>query len=69
MQFKVALIAVVAAAGVDLPEATAYVVTKAVFDEFKRSPPVLANISKESVLAGETVPFTPALFSISGSRD
>lgn len=46
----------------DLPEATAYVVTKAVFEnfgEFKRSHPALANISKESMLVGNTVPFHP----------
>ena len=44
----------------DLPEATAYLVTKAVFDnfeEFKLSYPALANISKESMLLGNTAPF------------
>ena len=49
-------------ASADLAEATAYVVTKAVFDnfdEFKRSHPALANINKESMLVGNAVPFHP----------
>lgn len=46
----------------DLPEATAYLVTKAVlenFDAFKRSHPALANISRESMLNGNTAAFHP----------
>jgi hypothetical protein len=46
----------------DLPEATAYLVTKAVFDnfaEFEMSHPALANISEESMLLGNTAPFHP----------
>ena len=46
----------------DLPESTAYLVTKAVFDnfeEFKLSHPALADISKESMLLGNTAPFHP----------
>jgi hypothetical protein len=46
----------------DLTEPTAYLVTKAVFDnfeEFKLSHPALANISKESMLLGNTAPFHP----------
>jgi TRAP transporter TAXI family solute receptor len=49
-------------ASADLPEATAYLVTKAVFehfDAFKRSHPALANISRESMLAGSTAPIHP----------
>ena len=52
--------AVVASA--DLPEATAYLVTRAVFenfDAFKRAHPALANASKESMLLGNTAPFHP----------
>jgi len=49
-------------ASADLPEATAYLVTKAVFenfDAFRRSHPALADISKESMLAGGTAPIHP----------
>jgi TRAP transporter TAXI family solute receptor len=48
--------------GADLPEPTAYLVTKAVFDnfeEFRRSHPAVANITKELMLIGNTVPFHP----------
>ena len=46
----------------DLPEPTAYLVTKAVldkFDEFKLLHPALANITKALMLIGNTVPFHP----------
>ena len=47
-------------ASADLREPTAYLVTKAVFDNFdklKLSHPALANISKELMLVGNTAPF------------
>jgi hypothetical protein len=46
----------------DMPEATAYVITKAVFDnfdDFKKLHPAIANITKEGSLKGNTVPFHP----------
>src|SRR5450759_4075505 len=46
----------------DLPEPTAYLVTKAVFDnfeEFKLLHPAVANTTKELMLVGNTVPFHP----------
>lgn len=49
-------------AGADLAEDTAYLVTKAVFehfDTFKTLHPALANISRESMLVGNTAPFHP----------
>jgi uncharacterized protein len=49
-------------ASADLPEATAYLVTKAVFDhfdEFRRSHPALAHISRASMLVGNSVPLHP----------
>ena len=51
-----------AVASADLAESTAYLVTKAVFDNFDifgRTHPALANISKESMLFGNTVTFHP----------
>jgi TRAP transporter TAXI family solute receptor len=49
-------------ASADMPEATAYTITKAVFDnfdDFKKLHPAVANITKESMLEGNTVPFHP----------
>jgi len=49
-------------ASADLPEPTAYLATKAVFDNFeelKLLHPAVANITKESMLVGNTVPFHP----------
>jgi TRAP transporter TAXI family solute receptor len=46
----------------DMPEATAYAITKAVFDnfdDFKKLHPAIANITKEGSLKGNTVPFHP----------
>jgi TRAP transporter TAXI family solute receptor len=46
----------------DMPDATAYTITKAVFDnfeDFKKLHPAIANITKESMLDGNTVPFHP----------
>ena len=46
----------------DLPEPMAYLVTKAVFDnfeEFKLLHPAVANTTKELMLLGNTVPFHP----------
>lgn len=46
----------------DLPEQTAYLVTKAVFDsfeDFKKLHPALAHITKELMLEGNTAPFHP----------
>ena len=46
----------------DLPEQTAYVLTKAVFDnfeDFRKLHPAVANITKEQMLEGNTVPFHP----------
>ena len=46
----------------DMPEATAYVITKAVFDnfdDFKKLHPAITNITKEGSLLGNTVPFHP----------
>jgi TRAP transporter TAXI family solute receptor len=46
----------------DMPEATAYAITKAVFDnfdDFKKLHPAIANITKEGSLQGNTVPFHP----------
>ena len=46
----------------DMPEATAYAITKAVFDnfdDFKKLHPAIANITKEGSLLGNTVPFHP----------
>ena len=47
-------------ASTDLPEQTAYVITKAVFDnleDFKKLHPAVANITREQMLEGNTVPF------------
>ena len=49
-------------ASADMPEQTAYIITKAVFDnfdDFKKLHPAIANITKESMLEGNTVPFHP----------
>ncbi len=50
-------------ASADMPEvAIAYTITKAVFDnfeDFKKLHPAIANITKESMLQGNTVPFHP----------
>ena len=49
-------------ASADLPEQTAYVVTKALFDnfeDFKKLHPAVANITKEQMLEANTVPFHP----------
>lgn len=49
-------------ASADLPEQTAYIVTKALFDnfdDFKKLHPAVANITKEQMLEGNTVPFHP----------
>ena len=46
----------------DMPEATAYAITKAVFDnfdDFKKLHPAIANITKEGSLQGNSVPFHP----------
>ena len=49
-------------ASADLPEATAYLVSKAVFehfDEFKRLHPALTHITRASMLEGNAVPLHP----------
>lgn len=49
-------------ASADLPEQTAYIITKAVFDnfdDFRKLHPAVANITKEQMLEGNTVPFHP----------
>jgi TRAP transporter TAXI family solute receptor len=49
-------------ASVDLPEQTAYVITKAVFDnleEFKTLHPALAKVTREKMLEGNVAPFHP----------
>ena len=49
-------------ASADMPEQTAYIITKAVFDnleDFKKLHPAVANITKEQMLEGNTVPFHP----------
>ena len=49
-------------ASADLPEQTAYVITKAVFDnldEFKTLHPALANVKREQMLEGNVAPFHP----------
>ena len=46
----------------DMPEATAYAITKAVFEnfaDFRKLHPAIAHITKEGSLRGETVPFHP----------
>jgi TRAP transporter TAXI family solute receptor len=46
----------------DMPDDTAYAITKAVFenfDDFKKLHPAVANITKEGALRGDTVPFHP----------
>lgn len=46
----------------DQPESTVYTITKAVFDnfdDFKKLHPALANVTKEQMLEGNTVPFHP----------
>ena len=46
----------------DLPEPMAYLVIKAVldnFEEFKLLHPAVANTTKELILVGNTVPFHP----------
>lgn len=46
----------------DLPESTAYAITKAVFDnfeDFKKLHPAMAHATKEQALAGNSVPFHP----------
>ena len=46
----------------DLPEAVAYLITKAVFDnfdDFKRLHPAIAAITRQGALQGNTVPFHP----------
>ncbi len=49
-------------ASADLPEQTAYVITKAVFDnldEFKTLHPALANVKREQMLEGNVAAFHP----------
>ena len=49
-------------ASADMPEQSAYTITKAVFDnfdDFRKLHPAIANITKESMLEGNTVPFHP----------
>jgi len=49
-------------ASADMPDQTAYIITKAVFDnldDFKKLHPAVANITKEQMLEGNTVPFHP----------
>ena len=49
-------------ASADLPDQTAYIITKAVFDnfdDFKKLHPAIANITKEEMLQGNSVPFHP----------
>ena len=49
-------------ASADLPEQTAYVITKALFDnfeDFRKLHPAVANITKEQMLEANTVPFHP----------
>jgi TRAP transporter TAXI family solute receptor len=46
----------------DMSDATAYAITKAVFenfDDFKKLHPAVANITKEGSLRGDTAPFHP----------
>jgi len=46
----------------DMPDETAYAITKAVFDnfdDFRKLHPVLASLTKQDALKGETVPFHP----------
>ena len=46
----------------DMPDATAYAITKAVFDnfeDFRKLHPALAGLTKTDALKGETVPFHP----------
>ncbi len=46
----------------DMPDATAYTITKAVFDnfdDFKKLHPAITNITKEGSLEGNSVPFHP----------
>jgi TRAP transporter TAXI family solute receptor len=46
----------------DMPDATAYTITKAVFDnfdDFKKLHPAIASITQEGALQGNTVPFHP----------
>lgn len=46
----------------DMPEATAYAITKAVFDnfdDFRKLHPALAGLEKKDALKGESVPFHP----------
>lgn len=46
----------------DLPEATAYAVTKAVFDnfeDFKKLHPAMAHATKEQAVSGNSVPYHP----------
>ena len=46
----------------DMPDATAYAITKAVFDnfdDFRKLHPALAGSTKADALKGETVPFHP----------
>ena len=43
-----------------MPDAVAYAITKAVFDnfdDFRKLHPALAGLTKEQALKGETVPF------------
>jgi TRAP transporter TAXI family solute receptor len=49
-------------ASADLPASTVYAIVKAVFDnfdDFKKLHPALANVTKEQMLEGNTVPFHP----------
>jgi len=46
----------------DLPDETAYAITRAVFenfDDFKKLHPAVANMTKPGALAGDTAPFHP----------
>jgi TRAP transporter TAXI family solute receptor len=46
----------------DMPDATAYAITRAVFEnfgDFKKLHPAVANITKEGSLRGDTAPFHP----------
>lgn len=49
-------------ASADMPDATAYAITKYVFenfDDFKKLHPAVAHVTKEAGLRGNTVPFHP----------
>jgi TRAP transporter TAXI family solute receptor len=46
----------------DMPEATAYAITKAVFDnfdDFRKLHPALADVTKQAMVKGQAVPLHP----------